>query len=245
MSDSVSTRAQAILAAAEHAAQGGPPTGPTPPIPAPTPASAWPPPPPPGSYSPSLPTTQPGQLLALVDAVVAGTEEAKRRLDELARTLEELTHRVQGETGAPPGPFAPSPEPAARQPAPYAPAAADIMAAGNVMAGEMSERFPSEASPGAMSNRSRPRPPRGSERPRASAAVEAESGAQETPGPPDSLNSTARLIAIEMAVGGSTRIQVDRRLRDEYGFTDAAAILEDVFGAGSQPGTQMPWGRRP
>jgi hypothetical protein len=52
----------------------------------------------------------------------------------------------------------------------------------------------------------------------------------------------ARLVAIEMAVGGASRGEVGERLTQEFGVVDPSVILDDVFGAGTAPGSRMPWG---
>jgi hypothetical protein len=43
--------------------------------------------------------------------------------------------------------------------------------------------------------------------------------------------SAARLVAIEMAVAGRTRDEVDEHLRDAFDVGDTRALLDDVFGA--------------
>jgi hypothetical protein len=43
--------------------------------------------------------------------------------------------------------------------------------------------------------------------------------------------SAARLVAIEMAVAGRTREEVDGHLRDAFDVDDTRALLDDVFGA--------------
>ena len=51
--------------------------------------------------------------------------------------------------------------------------------------------------------------------------------------------SAARLVAIEMAVAGRTRDEVDAHLRDAFDVDDTRALLDDVFGAvgsGPRPG---------
>jgi hypothetical protein len=50
-----------------------------------------------------------------------------------------------------------------------------------------------------------------------------------------------RLIAIEMAVSGSSRGEVGERLTQEFGVTDPEPILADVFGAHSADSVRMPW----
>jgi hypothetical protein len=48
--------------------------------------------------------------------------------------------------------------------------------------------------------------------------------------------SAARLIAIEMAVAGRSRDEVDRHLRETFRFDDTRALLDDVFGGTEQAG---------
>jgi len=43
--------------------------------------------------------------------------------------------------------------------------------------------------------------------------------------------SAARLVAIEMAVAGRTRDEVDGHLHDAFDVDDTRALLDDVFGA--------------
>jgi hypothetical protein len=40
-----------------------------------------------------------------------------------------------------------------------------------------------------------------------------------------------RLVAIEMAVAGRSREQVDEHLREAFDVNDTRALLDDVFGA--------------
>jgi hypothetical protein len=54
--------------------------------------------------------------------------------------------------------------------------------------------------------------------------------------------SAARLVAIEMAVGGSSRAEVERHLRDELGVQEPEPLLDDVFGAASTAGSRLAWG---
>ena len=48
--------------------------------------------------------------------------------------------------------------------------------------------------------------------------------------------SAARLIAIEMAVAGRSRDEVDRHLRETVRFDDTRALLDDVFGGADRAG---------
>jgi hypothetical protein len=44
---------------------------------------------------------------------------------------------------------------------------------------------------------------------------------------------SARLVAIEMAVAGRTREEVDRHIRAAYELADVESLLDDVFGPAS------------
>src|SRR5213078_3099715 len=48
--------------------------------------------------------------------------------------------------------------------------------------------------------------------------------------------TAARLIAIEMAVAGRSRDEVDRHLRETVRFDDTRALLDDVFGGADRAG---------
>jgi hypothetical protein len=74
--------------------------------------------------------------------------------------------------------------------------------------------------------RARPRPPAASE----------QAPAEDAPEP---LAVTAKLIAVEMAVAGASRIEVDRRLRDQLGMRTTHQVLDEVFGAGSPPTARL------
>ena len=54
--------------------------------------------------------------------------------------------------------------------------------------------------------------------------------------------SAARLVAIEMAVGGSSRAEVEEHLRAELGVAEPQPLLDDVFGAASHAGSKLAWG---
>lgn len=51
-------------------------------------------------------------------------------------------------------------------------------------------------------------------------------GSPARPDPP----TAPRFVAIEMAVGGATREQVDRHLRGQFGLADTGTVLDGVFG---------------
>lgn len=50
------------------------------------------------------------------------------------------------------------------------------------------------------------------------------------PDPPAIGVDAARLVAIEMAVAGRSRQEVEHHLREAYGGPDTSAVLADVFG---------------
>jgi hypothetical protein len=54
--------------------------------------------------------------------------------------------------------------------------------------------------------------------------------------------SAARLVAIEMAVSGSSRAEVSDHLREQLGVLEADELLDDVFGATSHAGSRLAWG---
>lgn len=67
------------------------------------------------------------------------------------------------------------------------------------------------------------------------------------PDPPEPVapvetSNAARLVAIEMAVGGASRAEVERHLLSAFGVADAAPLLDDVFGAESQASSTLAWG---
>ena len=40
-----------------------------------------------------------------------------------------------------------------------------------------------------------------------------------------------RLIATQMAIAGASRIEIERRLQRQFGITDSASVLDEIFGA--------------
>jgi hypothetical protein len=82
---------------------------------------------------------------------------------------------------------------------------------------------------------SAPRPPDVAPAPAAPATERRESGEPAANG--------AKLIAIQMAAAGSTRAEVESHITAALGVEEPAAVLDDVFGAGSAPGATVPWAR--
>ena len=67
----------------------------------------------------------------------------------------------------------------------------------------------------------------------------------QAPAPPPASTPTddgPRLLAVELAVAGATRADVDARLRERFGLGSTAELLDDIFGVGSAPSARLPWG---
>jgi hypothetical protein len=160
----------------------------------------------------------------------ADAEAAARaaRLESLADELADATaalrqelHRDEQQTAAalpgapwPPQPAEPPTAPAAPQPEPATPAPTWT-------------RQQEPASPPPAQPPAEPAP---------APAPSAPAGGAEVP-------SAARLVAIEMAVGGASRADVERQLRTEHGIADPGELLDDVFGASSHASSTLAWGQ--
>jgi hypothetical protein len=55
----------------------------------------------------------------------------------------------------------------------------------------------------------------------------------------------ARQAAIHMAAAGNTRAQVEAQLRDFLGVPEPGQLLDQVFGAGSDGDSRVPWAIAP
>jgi hypothetical protein len=78
------------------------------------------------------------------------------------------------------------------------------------------------------------------------AAQAAPAGAPLAPLPrpprPADPDDAPRLLAVELAVAGATRADVDAHLRERFGVSSTAELLDEVFGVGSSPSARLPWG---
>lgn len=144
---------------------------------------------------------------------------AQRLADELADAAGALTRELRrdeqeiAETALPRAPWPPPAAAAPAAPAPAPPPAAEPAAA------------PASAPAATWSrNDHAAEPPR-------------EQPAAEPPAP-----SAARLVAIEMAVSGSSRAEVETHLRRDLGVADPQPLLDDVFGTASHAGSRLAWG---
>jgi len=61
--------------------------------------------------------------------------------------------------------------------------------------------------------------------------------------PAQAVGDEPRLRAVEMAVAGATRGEVDASLAGQLADPQRAALLDDLFGAGTPAGARLPWGR--
>jgi hypothetical protein len=184
------------------------------------------------------------RLRELTDALVARAEEARGRLEALIQGIELAAGELE-DTGleaepvpppvtepAPRPPPVAEPPPAAYEPPPPPPVPEmpipeperppEPEPADEPEPEPVAERAPQ----GSGLRRSLRRMPR-----RRAVPVDALSG-------PDA----GRLRAIQMAVAGSTRGEVEIHLHERFQIEDVGAILDDVFGEGSGGDTRMSWG---
>jgi len=242
------------LAPASPAAAGGPE-----PL-APALASA------PGDPAPSismpgagLDPGQVGPIPTTTAELASGIAAARRRLQILNAQVDDLAQQVallaqqtpRGAFGLPGEPIAPPPAPGAPPVVtPDFEAAAPLAPAGEPPAeaeGPAAPATPDDADPAAAA-------PPGSEPepepepapappplpPRASGA-----GMSVRPRPPAQHRRTvppgdqARLVAVELAVAGYTRGEVEEILREDRGLEAPPAVLDSLFGAGTGPAARM------
>jgi outer membrane biosynthesis protein TonB len=76
----------------------------------------------------------------------------------------------------------------------------------------------------------KPEPPAAKPPEPASEPIKAERRAEPPAEQDDSQFDGARLVALQMAVAGSTREEVEAELQRAFRLTDPSAILDDVFG---------------
>jgi len=75
------------------------------------------------------------------------------------------------------------------------------------------------------------------------AQASAQAAAQPSPpsAPATPADDAPRLLAVELAVAGATRADVDARLRQRFGLSSTVELLDEVFGVGSAPSARLPW----
>ncbi len=195
-----------------------------------------------------------GRLRELTDELVEQAEAAQRQLDSLAGVLQRSTARLEGEDREKPA--------ASSDGGDLGGSAGGVdgealsRSTAGVEGDDLSRSRPG-GDDGPRAPARRQRLPRGQRRPQLPLRVRA---ALRTPdeirGKPPSPSSqerrtsaasggpsalatapdleAARLVAVEMAVAGSSRDEVERHLRDAFGIRETHGLLDDVFGAGDQ-----------
>jgi hypothetical protein len=192
---------------------------------------------------------------------------ARRLSDELSDAVRALAHELDRsderiEADAPRAPW-PTPEPAAQAPPattePTAPeptwsrieeptdsAHADRAGAGNADRQHVEHATADRAGGGEDARPPADRPvgahpePTGPARSSAEPEEEGPDTSKANGEPP--VPSAARLVAIEMAVGGSSRAEVEEHLRTRLSVADPQPLLDDVFGTASHAGSRLAWG---
>jgi hypothetical protein len=158
--------------------------------------------------------------------------------EALARTAAALARETGAEEPAPAEPVAAEPEPPVRpveHVAEPAPAAVDAEAVEDSEAVEDVEVVDAEEAPAAvepdldvMAERRRRRE---DEEPAPAAAGDDESD----------QHLAARLVALQMAVAGGNRSEVEGHLRRAFELDSPASILDDIFGEGTGPDSRVAW----
>jgi hypothetical protein len=146
------------------------------------------------------------------EGLIERAETVKRHSDELIRALEEAKLRIGvsgGEGGTEPLPAPVAAEPAT-QPGPRG----------------VAHLKPVEAPPPEGPPEPSPLPPRPPQEP----YVERRRAPQGTDGAPAIPTAGARLLATQMAVAGSSRAEIERRLRNDFGIEDAEEMLNGILG---------------
>jgi len=166
---------------------------------------------------------------------------AKRLADELTDAVAALTRELHADGRDAPAPLPRTPWPAA---SPEPPAAQPAAAAPEPPVSARPPRDPEPPEP-TWSRVAEPEPPaiRSDAAPEQAEPV-ANGNGDAANGDGEALHvpSAARLVAIEMAVGGSSRAEVEAHLRERIGVADPAPLLDDVFGAASTAGSRLAWG---
>ena len=181
------------------------------------------------------------RLMALVDHVVSQTDGVRARVREVERSLELLQAELAVPQPAPAAQGAPRseepPVPAAAapdlQPEPQPTAAPALIAEPGpaVAPAPPTEEEVVDVQPADLAPSPR--------EPQVEAALDPVLASE--PVAEHSEFDGARLMAIEMAVSGSSRGEVGERLTQDFHIADPAPILDDVFGEGSPESSRMPW----
>jgi hypothetical protein len=170
-------------------------------------------------------------------------EEVRRQLQTLADALGETAEELAGEVrSSPPPPVVPRaggdppPEPAVASVEPPAPPDEPEPPAAEAPAEEPSAPVVAPVEPPSEPEVVHLSGPRRDEA--AASATTEPADARE----PDSQLS-ARLVALQMAVAGGNRGEVEAHLVRTFDLDDAGTILDDVFGQGTEPDKRVAWPR--
>jgi len=203
------------------------------------------------------------RLRRLTDGIVTRAEESRAQLEELVSELRRATLELESERrvmserfeATPPAPVAQRPpeepdEPPYAEPLerhrPRSPSGA-FMAPRSWQAPEPEPEPAPEPEPEPF------RPERHVPRNPSSAAIPPpaweppEAKPEPQPEPEERREAaeggaSARVVAIQMAVAGASRGEVDIHLREHFGVADTAPILDDVFGESTDDSSRMSWG---
>lgn len=179
------------------------------------------------------------ELLSKAEAVVGRLEDAapvRDGFENLVRALGDAAERLARETEVRGGAFEPEPfheiayEPIPAQAPEPVPARPSGFAQPALPPEPAAEELPPQAPAPAQ-----PHPAR------------APSSAPSPPPAPSNWRriDDARMVAIQMATTGATRAGVREHLNHALGVVDTAAILDEIFGAGTGEDAQVPWTATP
>jgi vacuolar-type H+-ATPase subunit H len=177
----------------------------------------------------------------LTDTLIRQAEMVRRQSDELLAALDsargELASRIGQELSSGTAALAGvPPAPAQDQP----PAQASRVPHLQPVESERRPDLQAVEPPAAPQPTPQAQPPQSSSpAPQQSAPQPPQDTAPAAPPPPSGAHSAAtipsdgaRLLAAQMAVAGSSREEIETRLRDEFGIQDAAPILDGILGPG-------------
>lgn len=177
---------------------------------------------------------------------------ARRLADELTDAVVALTRELQAsdrvaEARLPRAPWPPQPVAAPTPAAPPAPAVAApepvAAASSEPAAPEPVATAPAAVPPASWSRAEPAAPVTETSIPVADApAPDHARNGEASNGAEGAVPSAARLVAIEMAVGGSSRAEVEEHLRAQLGVAEPEPLLDDVFGIASHAGSRLAWG---
>ena len=179
--------------------------------------------------------TRTEQVLAQLEETERVRQSFGRLMDALADAADRIADEARATAAIPPTP-APMP------PAPPTPSAPPLGLTAHVpLFGSTTPPPPPAAPAPAQPSAPMHEPAAPPTMPPPAQAVRADTAEQ----PVDRAWVEARQAAIHMAAAGNTRGQVEAQLRDFLGVAEPDTLLDQVFGAGSEPATRVPWAIAP